>query len=74
VVHIGATKPSPPQNLTLTVNDLGMVLDWDPPAQDGGAPVTQYAVILDDHFLVGHPYVRKRTITTSVTESAVFTD
>ena len=38
------TAPSPPQNLAVTVGKGYIELSWDPPADDGGAPVINYTV------------------------------
>jgi hypothetical protein len=36
--------PSAPQNVTAVAQNLSAVVSWQPPAFDGGLPVTQYAV------------------------------
>lgn len=36
--------PTPPQNLTAFVSDNGILLKFNPPASDGGSPVTQYVI------------------------------
>lgn len=43
----GPSVPGPPLNLVATVVDGDVVLEWDPPADDGGAPVTAYNVYRD---------------------------
>ena len=37
-----ATVPGMPQNLLAVTGDSVVLLDWDPPASDGGAPITAY--------------------------------
>jgi hypothetical protein len=41
-----ASEPSPPQNLSADAGDGQVFLEWDPPADDGGSPVTVYPVIV----------------------------
>jgi RHS repeat-associated protein len=36
--------PGPPGNVTATPGNNQVVLDWDPPADDGGSPITSYTV------------------------------
>ncbi|RJQ77767.1 hypothetical protein D5S17_15240 [Pseudonocardiaceae bacterium YIM PH 21723] len=54
VVHIGALKPgTPPRNQRATY-DSGpneLVFTWDPPSDNGGAPITGYAVISRNNIL-----------------------
>ena len=37
-----ANTPGPPNNVTLTDRRREIVVDWDPPANDGGSRVTEY--------------------------------
>ena len=39
-----ATVPSAPRNISTTSRDAGLAVTWDPPASDGGSPVTGYGV------------------------------
>ena len=41
---VTVTPPSAPQSVTASNPPGSIVLDWNPPAGDGGAPVTSYAV------------------------------
>ena len=42
-----ATVPGAPQNFTVTATGGQATLTWDPPASDGGSPVTKYQVQKD---------------------------
>lgn len=44
---IAATVPGPVSGLQVTGTGGGLEATWDPPADDGGSPVTGYAVSLD---------------------------
>ena len=47
-VNFEAAPPSAPRNLAVTADNENEVLfRWDPPADDGGAPVTRYAYRYD---------------------------
>ena len=47
-VNFEAAPPSPPRNLAVTADNENEVrFRWDPPADDGGAPVTDYAYRYD---------------------------
>jgi hypothetical protein len=37
-------RPGPPQNVTATAGDSKVKVTWDPPASDGGSPITGYTV------------------------------
>ena len=40
-----STAPGPPRNLSLTLTDADSFhIDWDPPSDDGGSPITEYGV------------------------------
>jgi len=41
---VTVTPPSAPQSVTATNPPGSIVVDWNPPAADGGAPVTSYTV------------------------------
>lgn len=43
----GAAVPGPPVDLTATHTASGVELAWSPPADDGGAPITEYVVRRD---------------------------
>ena len=48
IALVDAAPPSPPTNLAVTADNENEVLfRWDPPADDGGAPVTHYAYRYD---------------------------
>jgi len=46
IVRLGnaSNTPSPPQNVTATAGDGKVKVTWDPPAYDGGSPITGYTV------------------------------
>ena len=60
-VNFEAAPPSAPRNLAVTADNENEVLfRWDPPADDGGAPVTRYAYRYDaneDGVFTGWAYV-----------------
>ena len=60
-VNFEAAPPSAPTNLAVTADNENEVLfRWDPPADDGGAPVTRYAYRYDaneDGVFTGWAYV-----------------
>ena len=39
-----ATVPSPPENVTASEGDTEIFLDWTPPLDDGGSPITNYTI------------------------------
>lgn len=43
-----AARPSPPQNLTATVNTTSVMLSWNPPATNGGQALTGYTLVYTD--------------------------
>ena len=61
LVNFDGTPPSPPTNLVVTADNENEVLfRWDPPADDGGAPVRRYAYRYDaneDGVFTGWAYV-----------------
>jgi hypothetical protein len=44
VVTVGPRSPDAPRDATAQAGPLSSVVRWSPPANDGGAPVTEYAV------------------------------
>ncbi|HET7489537.1 MAG TPA: FG-GAP-like repeat-containing protein [Acidimicrobiales bacterium] len=46
VTFVPAAAPSAPQNVTATAGDTEAAVRWDPPADDGGAPVREYVVTI----------------------------
>lgn len=43
------TAPGPPQNLNLALTDADSFrIDWDPPSDDGGSPITDYGVAVQN--------------------------
>ena len=40
-----ANTPGPPNNVTLTDRRRKIVVNWDPPAYDGGSRVTEYLLL-----------------------------
>jgi fibronectin type III domain protein len=59
-----ATRPSAPRNLSVTPGASSAVLSWDPPASDGGRPVTQYDVTVTD----GTQTILSRTLSATTTQ------
>jgi fibronectin type 3 domain-containing protein len=41
---IAASRPSAPQGFTATYGCAGPLLNWSPPANNGGAPITSYRI------------------------------
>jgi hypothetical protein len=67
ILLAGEEAPSVPQNLTAT-EDAGVVtLSWDPPADDGGLPVTEYNILRGDT-------IENLTAFNSVGTGTTFTD
>ncbi|MGI9645148.1 MAG: hypothetical protein ACR2O6_07555 [Ilumatobacteraceae bacterium] len=45
---IAAQAPTPPQNPVVTRYGDGVVVSWDPSADDGGLPITEYRVMVSN--------------------------
>lgn len=70
---VGDTVPSPPTNLSATVNPGDpneFELDWDVPLSDGGDPITSYNIYTNDG---GGWTLLTDTVTTSSTQSFLVT-